>query len=525
MRDTVPTFNLWTEPWIALESSAGRRERLSIEKTLLRAHEFRSIYEVSPLYVVGIHRLLSAILQDAIRPQSPPDLLRLWNSGRFPAEAIRRFGDSYADRFDIFSADAPFLQSADLALTPTKDDRVKSVAYLSPETPTGSEITHYRHGLAEDRVFCAICLAAGLAAIPAFATSGGAGIKPSINGVPPIYVIPGGDSLFFSLAASLILPNYQPQVASRERDAAWWARPALVERSAEVWDVGYLHSLTFPARRVRLHAESLQRPCDRCGEEGPWGARTMVFDMGESRPKNAPFWQDPFAAYRAPGPKSGGAPTPIRPTAGRAMWREFASLFLVRSDATIRPSIVNQIANLGLGADASLYPFRCVGLRTDMKGKVFEWIDAGFEVPPALLADGAAGDLAQEAINFASDCAGILRSTFREVLGDGSKKQDRHQGLRVRLQDAFWAAMAVPYRTFILNLVGASLCEREQHIRRWADDVLQTGIRIFRQTIELVGDDAANLRRRVEGENKCYIRLAAYRKKQFPALDEEVTNV
>lgn len=312
MTQLEPSFNLWSERWITLERHDGTLVQASIEHALRHADEFRAIYDPSPLVIVGIHRLLTAILQDALHPHRPPDLRRLWSAGCFPEEDIQTFGEQYVHRFDLFSADQPFLQSADLPLAPPKRaSGLKSVTYLTLENPAGSAVAHYRHGIAMDNVFCPRCAARGLVTVPAFATSGGAGIKPSINGVPPIYVQPGGETLFESLTASLILPPYQPTAAAKDKDAVWWRHKCIVSRKAIISEVGYLHSLTFPARRIRLHPEPLHGSCSRCGQESAWGVRTMIYRMGESRPKDAPFWQDPFVAYQQRGEK---APIPSDPS-------------------------------------------------------------------------------------------------------------------------------------------------------------------------------------------------------------------
>ena len=119
----------------------------------------------------------------------------------------------------------------------------------------------------------------------------------------------------------------------------------------------------------------------------------MVYQMGESRPKDAPFWFDPFVAYQL---REEQNPVPIRPQAGKAIWREFAALFLPSSNAggghTKPPSALFQLANEGFGRDPVTYPFRCIGIRTDMKAKIFEWIDAGFDVPVDLINDAASSD-------------------------------------------------------------------------------------------------------------------------------------
>lgn len=517
--DSIPTFNLWTESWIMLERPNGETERQGIEQTLLRAHEFSFIYEPSPLVVVGIYRLLTAILQAALDPRSPTDLAKLWRAGRFPAEAVDAFGQQYAARFSLFSPAAPFMQSADLPLQPDKRDKIKSVAYLAPEVPAGTAVTHYCHGSQDAHCFCPSCAAGCLMTIPAFATSGGAGIKPSINGVPPIYVLPGGQSLFESLFSSLLLPQYQPEVASHKDDAAWWMRQPIVERRYEVHEVGYLHSLTFPARRVRLHPEQVRAFCTRCGQFTEWGARTMIFQMGESRPKDAPFWFDPFAAYRLPSGKSQKAiPTPIRPVAGRATWREFAGLFLSLPEAaknrSLRPRVLDQMADLEIGADWEIYPFRCIGMRTDMKAKVFEWIDVDMGVPPALLRDPAGGTAVNEAIQFSTDCAQIITGVFRQVFGGQSQKGERHRELKMRMRDNYWVALTDPFRQFVLAAV--ELDRREAERGRWLDTVIRQAQTSFRNAAATVGDDAASLRQRVQGQSLCDRRLFSKRKEYLP---------
>jgi CRISPR system Cascade subunit CasA len=511
--ETLPSFNLWTEPWIVLESADGKIERHGIEETLLCAPDLRSIYDPSPLVVVGIHRLLVAVMQAALNPQTNADLKRLWRDGRFPAQAVRDFGGKHAERFDLFSEEAPFLQSADLPLQPRKGDKTKTIAYLAPEMPAGTAVTHYRHGKEDNQTFCLACAARGLVTIPPFATSGGQGIKPSINGVPPIYVLPSGSTLFESLAASLLLPNFQPGVRSKKKDDAWWDRPARVERGKEIRSVGYLHSLTFPARRVRLHPERVNDFCTRCGQRTEWGVRSMIFEMGECRPKEAEPWFDPFAAYRI---RENKPPIPIRPLLGRAIWREYAALFLQqlrkqggRAGDTFRPSVLEQIADLELEAETATWLFRCVGLRTDMKAKVFEWIDAGFDVPSALLRDEKGGQMAREAIEFAGECAKIMSVTFRQYLRGGTKSE-YHRTLRTRMAETYWATLAGPFRQFVLTV--ALPDDPARAAREWADQVERQANHAFAQATEAVGNDATSLRQSETGKKWCSIRLAIQRK-------------
>ena len=504
-RQDAPHFDLWTENWITLQKPDGAVEALGLEGALRRAHEFRAILEPSPLIVVGVHRLLTAIAQAALDPRSKGELKRLWDSSAFPAEPLSRFAAQYGHRFDLFSPDEPFLQSCDLPLAPAKGDSLKTVAQLTPEVPAGSNATHFRHGLEARYLYCSACAAGGLAAVPAFAISEGRTFRPSINGVPPIYVLPAAKTLFHRLVASLMLPEYQPQVASCQQDLAWWTRPALVPRSAEALEVGYLHSLTFPARRVRLHPTRMTGSCTRCGRRFPWGVSTMVFEMGESRPKDAPFWFDPFCAYRLRPKDSPKPPLPVRPTAGKATWREFASLFLQaprgeEQERTIRPRVLDQTAALGLAGDEWVFPVRCIGLRTDMKAKVFEWTDAAFEIPAGLLADESAGLTVEDALSFAGDCATKLRGALRSAIG-GSGKTKRNESVTNWMSDELWSGLATPFREFIVELARDD-APREQVLRTWTQCVEGQARSAFLKACALVGDNAASLRQRVDAERR-----------------------
>ena len=518
MTQFKPTFNLWTEPWITLERADGSLERTGIGETLLRANEFRAIYDPSPLVIVGVHRLLTAILQDTLDPRKPPDLRRLWKVGRFPEAEVRAFGEQYAHRFDLFSEDAPFLQSADLPRTPPKQASTKTITYLMPQVPAGSAVTHYRHGVAEDNVFCPVCAARGLVAIPAFATSGGRGFFPSVNGAPPpIYVLPGGNNLFESLAASLILPDYQPSAASNTTDHVWWRHEPRIVREQIVHEVSYLHSLTFPARYVRLHPQQTNESCSRCGKKSEWVVQTMIYFGGEHLPKDGPAWLDPFVAYRY----VKVYPRPITLQREKALCREFAGLFLQPSEAkqnekkqsfTKPPSCIYQITE-EVGTSFEIYPFRCIALSARKDAKVFEWLDAGFDVPVSLLHDFEGGDEVRQAIDFASDCDGIIAYIFRKTFVSNDGKTERHETLRRRMVDTYWAALAAPFRDFVLAVAAPET--REDSRRAWVNRVVAEGNAAFKTYSEMTGSDAVTLRQRVQGRKWCDIRLNKKRKEQL----------
>jgi CRISPR system Cascade subunit CasA len=535
--DHAPSFNLWTEPWIALETTDGAIKQVSIRDALVYAHEYVTIYDSSPLVVVGVHRLLTAILQDALNPQENSDLEDLWARGKFPEDKIKKFGDDYADRFDLFSQDKPFMQSADLAMFPQTKEALKektTVARLFPETPSGTLITHYRHGTEDDQIFAPASVAKGLAAMPPFISSGGPGLMPSINGVPPIYVLPGGKTLFEMLAASLIAQTtLGDEYATRRGDRAWWKRdvPVRVQESKkktatmsaresnQLSEVGYLHGLTFPARKVRLHPEWLDATCSRSGQLSEWCVRTMAFRMGESRLEDAPMWYDPFVAYKLPvKPKADAKrkskpaqtrkakekPNPIRPNLnrGKVAWREFSGLFLQhQDDGYQRPRFLNQFSALTASGQFQTYPFRCVALQTDGKMKFFEWIDFGFDVPPALLQDPQGADWTEQALAFATECAGKITYVFASTFGGKVKKAERFKRLKARMESDYWSALAGAFRQFVLEL--GEPTTRQQILGAWYDTVVREAQKAFDDAADATGDDGNTLGHIVQGKAKC----------------------
>lgn len=513
-------FDLWRQPWIGVEKPTGEIERLGIEETLKKAQQYRGIFDPSPLVTIGIHRLLTAILQDIFSPPDGKTLKKLWELHEIPKELIDEFGSKYGDRFDLFSKDNPFFQSADVSPIAVKGENIKSVAYLTPDVPSGTENTHYRHGAQSDQIFCPACCAAGLVCIPAFASSGGAGIKPSINGVPPTYVLPVGHNLLNSLMLSLVLPVYQPRNRSLEQDLVWWRRSPVIPRSFVVNSVGYLHSLTFQARRVRLYPEHVTGLCTHCGSQITIGVREMIFDMGESRPKDATAWFDPFAAYKIRDTKP---PIPIRPVEGKAAWREYGSLFLksketqpVQSkhrpeDKTIRPSFLDQIADLTEGEMNSIN-LRCVGLRTDMKAKIFEWVDTGFEVPEELLRNEVAGYWVNKGLEFSRDCAGTISSVFRTSFSGASRSSDRYAQLRTEMMNDYWRSLAIPFRELVVEISGSDQYGRLH--AEWVDQVILQASSAFNSAAEAIGNEGEQLKKRFQGERLCRNYLFAAKKKE-----------
>jgi len=540
--ENAPTFNLWTEPWIVLEHPHGELSQHSISDVLAWAHEYTAIYDPSPLVVVGIHRLLIAILQDALDLRENSDLDRLWLNGKFPKDKIEEFGRQYTDRFDLFSRDKPFFQSADLPIFPDEKDRKisKPIAQLFPETPSGSLVTHYRHTTDEEQVFSPAVVALGLVTIPPFITSGGAGLMPSINGVPPIYVLPSGRTLFESLAASLLTEHWLDKYVSVQNDLAWWKRtiPVVVQESKkmkpsmtfsehhQLSEVGYLHGLTFPARKVRVYPERMNAICSRTGQLSEWCVRRMTFRMGEScLDKSGWQWQDPFVAYQLPlkpsrkrkstvSKKKSDKPQPIRPKRNKTPWREFTGLFLQHEDInqqTRRPLFLNQFAELEVAKNIQTYPFRCIAWQTDGKMKYYEWTDFGFDIPPILLQDPYGAMWTEQALSFANECADIVKRVFSNTFRRDVKSPEHFKHLKDRLEADYWSVLSERFRQYVLDL--GDQTKQKETFEKWLDTVVREAKYAFNKTADITGNDGNILLKIERGKEECRKKLNDLRNK------------
>ena len=504
-------FNLWDDPWIRVLRPDGGREELGIHATLLRAHELRALHDPSPLTVAGVHRLLTAILQAIYQPQELGDIAALLDAGRLDPERIDAFGAQFRQRFGLFDDAAPFMQTADAPPEPGKDP--KTVAYLLAEVPSGTNRAHFHHVTDDAHRLCPACCARALVVVPAFASSGGAGIKPSINGVPPIYLLPVGATLKDSLARSLTKPEYQPASSDPFRQSeASWSGVATVPKAGEVTHVGYLESLTFPARRVRLYPQARHRRCTHCGALGNLAVAEMVFEMGASRPKSAEMWRDPFAAFRTTSAKQ---IVSVKPQEGRALWREYGTLML--GDGDLRPAILAQTSDM-VGSEyldrSALLRFRCVGLRTDGKAKIFEWFDETLDVPPALLRSAAGAEAVREALERSEWLGGEISRAFVQEFRP-HKEREWFQTLRKRMLASYWAQLAAPFRELIHD-TGDSVGYSELR-QRWAAQALQNGQRVAREALAQVGDATDLLMRRVRAEDRIAKMLGRKRKEWLNA--------
>ena len=509
-------FDLLTDAWIPVLTLDGAPEEVGLLACLERAHELREIADQSPLVTFGIHRLLAAALQTHLPLASLDDWADAWERGRFDADLIESVRTGGAARMRLFDAERPFYQSQEVQPRPPKSAD-KTIGYLRLEASTGTNVTHFSHPGDADHAYCAACCARGLVTLPPFALAGGAGIRPSINGVPPFYVLPRGSTLFRTLMLNHPVAPFLPSLATAKDPGPLWSRDDAAVCAEQRGGVGFVESLTWPPRQARLLPEA-GGICSQCGRAAPVLVRKMHFAQGWYRDREAPVWDDPWGVYELRvdgGQKVRGQ---RRPHEGRDVWRDFALLFLDRTgeDRGVRPAIVRQIARLdqdGLIALADVQ-FEVFGLRTDMKAKVFEARHDGFEFPTALLRPGPARTIA-DALGLAEQIASQLVYALRELHPESDReKKDRKRiaaamaALASLWERRFWQRLEPSFRRSQndVRLTGLQ-ADQSLWLGGWRGRLREAGDATLEEALEAAEADAEGLRRQVKARRSFYGRV------------------
>ncbi|BDP42574.1 CRISPR-associated protein CasA/Cse1 [Deinococcus aetherius] len=131
----LASFSLIDDGWIPSRPlEGGAVQHVGLREVLTQAQAFERIDDPSPLVTVALYRLCLAVLHRALRGPGDAAQVAEWYSGGFSQEAIHRYLDAHADRFDLFHETLPFMQVADL--TPELDGG----KYLSHWTRLGTEV-------------------------------------------------------------------------------------------------------------------------------------------------------------------------------------------------------------------------------------------------------------------------------------------------------------------------------------------------------------------------------------------------
>ncbi len=445
---TPPSFDVAKEPCIPV-LWAGTLEWVSLRDALVRAHEFEEVQSALPTVEFGLYRLLIALMGDIffVEPRQKLSLTRLGNlleRGQFDAARVDEYFAVYADCFDLFGSEHPFLQTRNLT------DKAKPLAGLVHPAPSGTNVSVFHH-FSEDAFAVSPAVAFGLlTTLAPLMTAGGAGLSPSINGAPPLYVLVRGKTLFETL--SLNLCALDMPLASSETDAPSWRWTRAV--GGERLSTGYLESLTWMPRKIRL-LPGEGGVCQVTGHSSAVLVRSMCFMAGDSTRFS---WRDPNCAYRF---KDDGALV-VRTREGKALWRDTAPLTLLEEAGRVaqRPRVVDQFAALldaGYLPECQALELDLYGMRTDLKMKIFEWQRERLNLPSALIVshsqEAKFGEEVQSWQDNAEKIARGVAQAIKRVYPREGKGNDKAFKSRVSYSERrYWEDLRLHFETLLFQL-------------------------------------------------------------------------
>ncbi|MBS2545349.1 type I-E CRISPR-associated protein Cse1/CasA [Catenulispora sp. NL8] len=343
-------FDLIDDPWIPV-IDGDERIRAGIRQALLESHRFTGLAPDAPMQEPAILRqVLLPVMLAALGPCRDHDT---WADrfeqpdGFSPAERtkIENYLDRHRNRFDLFSATAPFAQVARLQAT---SGQAKSAALLIAKLPSGNNVPLFAATTEADQVELtpaeAVCWLLNTLCWDTAAIKTGAvgddkvkGGKTTGNPTGPLgrlgLTYPVGSTLYDTLQLNApIAPIRKGDVPVWEREPAtaqWNPRPA----------TGILDLFTWPSRRVRLIPQQ--------GIDGI-GVSQVVVAAGDRMLAVPEF--EPHTLWRREAKPKAGEPTwrPRRHRPGQTAWQGLAALLAVDpgNDEVATSGMLTQLARL-----------------------------------------------------------------------------------------------------------------------------------------------------------------------------------
>lgn len=416
------SFNLWTMPWLDLVTAGGAPVRTSLSDALGRAESYGPVpvSPVSPLLAAGQLRFLIAVAQAAVQPRSVDDIARQLERGTFDGDQLAAFAAQHAAGFEM----QRWWNAVEIG------KRRPGAGHIALHVPSGSNTVLFRKVADAEYCVCPACLAQLHLALSAFAPPAGRGTDStyttaSINGRPPVYVLPAGRNLFESLTLALMADR-----PGAEDQPLWQRAPIAAGGEACAGQVGYLHGLTWQPRRLNVKFEAGHGPCAQCGQASDWLAVELGLGQGES--PRAAQWQDPFVAQLS---RKGGDCYPFALSADEALWLHLGQLFSPApakegqtTPAWRRPAIVEQVARLR-------WPARwwCVSVST-FQARVDHVTSELWPASGGLLADALLSAEIERALKLFRRCEMLAGSALAVVCGRGQRTEMAAGRMRLNLR-------------------------------------------------------------------------------------------
>lgn len=454
----MQSFDLIGQPWIPVRTRAGARELAGIEDALVKAQEYRGLDSDNPLEDVSIHRLLVAVLYDALGgPTDARRAARIYARGAFDQAPIKEYLDAHRRRFDLLDERYPFWQVAGFTATKANGaDGTHPIQFLAFHLSSGTQATLWDKNVDDKPLAVTPDVAARwLLVTQNFRPAVGKSVLAKPNSSPlcrSAIITPVGANLFEALALSLV-PIDPSELA---KDAPFWRQePPTVSglmRGPVATSRGRLDEYTWLAQAIRLHAE-----------ETPYGTRVTRVSWGSgikpAYPDGTSFWPtDPMLVYQRRG-RAGQARRGTLKVRESSAWRDYQALVPSDAPSSERSTLIEHISQVflelgkvGLGDQARI---AVTGLVTNNAG-ILTWRADVYSIPAAVLLVPGARQAVQHFFQ-TIDQAGravqtAIETYFRELHSNSqqSSAKSRARDLAARSTGllTFWAQGELIFREF-----------------------------------------------------------------------------
>lgn len=462
------SFNLIDSPWIPCIDIEGRAVELSLQETLVRAHTLRELGGESPLVTAALYRLLLAVTHRVYNgPEGYDAWAAIWEARRFDAAKIVTYLTHWRERFDLFHPERPFYQVA--------DDRVKagSITTLTHDLAYGAMLFDHH---SQDIAFTPVEAALALLVAQSFKFCGTKGPTMQFTDAPwarDVIFFIAGDNLYETLMFNLFRYPDEHIIGDNPKDCPAWEMddPFLPNRSLPL---GYLDYLTWQNRRVMMFPEQTSR--------GILVNRITVAPGLRLSERII----DPLKHYIIKDKKN--APTPLRFSEDRALWRDSTALFELDNEKHHPLRAFQWIAALieeGYLEESRRYHYFAFGLASELgKDKTNFYRSERYPLPIEYLQRKTTLDALKDAIQMAENVSNQLWGAARTLafiaLKPDVDPQDRNVKIPPEVSNMieqwgikrqYWAQLEVPFRRILEQVPqdrDAALTEWQQTLRRAA---------------------------------------------------------
>lgn len=479
------SYNLLCQPWIPViwraEAPQRHPSKVGIREALERAHEIRCISHTVPFIEFGLCRLLITIVLDAyIVAGRRPTIGKIQDvliRGQFDDCVVSTYTKRYADRFDLWNDQHPFLQ------LPSTTGKAEDIAKMIAPVPSGTKITLWHHLAQTETSLTDEQAAQELCAVAPFCFDYAPKDVCTIAGDPPMYVVVQGESLFETIVLNLPRPNGRVELRREREEGPSWRCP--IVNAAEIpRSPTYAQGWTWPVRQVRLLRDDPSSGVSKA---------VNVAGAGKTATKERVHgWRDPNAGTVT---NSGEirhiratdlVPKPAR-SAGQGdrnpldFWRDLVPMCLVASEGEVlrrqqvrsRPEVVTNALRIADGALLRLAVYGFVD-KGGKNNKVFRtWFRSVLMLPAEVARDSRLSARALGAFATAQRVADALRTALRmlrpvmDAVPRERKKLNEQRRGEADAISAFWRALEpILAHSYLDSLTRQDAdAERELHTR------------------------------------------------------------